>query len=582
MQYFDNNTTDSENTVRAVPHDKCTGCALCANICPKTAICMREDEDGFLIPVINNELCIHCSLCLNRCPTEHPVYQNDPEPECYALMASDKIRSKSSSDGAFTLIAEWILEQRGVVCGAAYTENYHNVQHLIVTNDKELDLLRGSKYAQSEIGNCYQQLKIYLDKGQAVLFVGTPCQVAGMKSFLGKEYSNLYTADLVCHGTPPVKLFRQFIEEQEAAHGSKVCYVSFRDKRFVGWDVSTTISFENGDAIQKKRNDSSYLYAFLKLLTLRPSCGSCIFATLPRQGDVTLADFWDVHLLDPSLDDHKGTSTVLINNAKGEEILRHICDRAKLVKIASLEHAIQYNWQIKYSSKHHKDRYRFFDLIRDYHFPVDKAVYYALNRRFEIGYIGWWYGSNYGSVITSFAMNRILRAMGKTVLMIDFPLMPGQNDPKENNAARRFGRNFYETSTRHQVDKYDDLNDCCDMFLVGSDQLWNWWSNRDIGTYHYFLDFADDRHKKVSYATSFGHESADYPEEMHERISSLLQRFDAISVREASGVKLCKKKYGVNAVQTLDPVFLCSKEEYEQAIALSTRKWDKPYVLAYI
>ena len=569
-------------TVEKVSHDRCTGCCACYNICPKAAISMKEDRDGFLYPEIDKNLCIDCGKCLAICPALHLNYENDIEPECYAAMAEDEIRKASSSGGMFSLLADHFIEQEGVVYGAAYTENYHNVEHVSAETQEELVPLRGSKYVQSYIGDSFTQVKEQLATGRKVLFTGTPCQVAGLKAYLGRDYEGLYIVDLVCHGTPPVKLYRKFIEEIEAEQGRKVTYVSFRDKETGGWNPSTFIKLEGGRVIQKKRNDSPYLNAFLQLLTLRECCGNCKFATLPRQGDLTLADFWDVHRYDPALDDRKGTSAVLVNNEKGEELLGIIKEKSIKVAKVPLSHAVRYNPQIKYSSIHHKHRERFFELLREYPIGMEKAVNDALHRHFDIGYIGWWYGDNYGSVITSFAMNRILKGLGKTVLMIDFPYLPGKSSKKWESAARRFANHFYETSMRRQVDKHGDLNYYCDSFLVGSDQLWNWWSNNDVGSYYYFLDFADKKHKKIAYATSFGHASGYYPEDMRVKVSYLLHRFDAISVREASGVDICAKNFGVDAVQVLDPVFLCSREDYNEAISLSNIQIEEPYVLAYI
>ena len=573
---------NGDKTIRNVSQNKCTGCSACYNICPKNAISMKEGKDGFVFPIINNDCCINCGLCLKTCPVENPKYINKAEPECYAMMASKEIRKVSSSGGAFTVLANWIIDQGGVVCGAAFTEDFYSVDHIIVNNKKDLAKLRGSKYVQSSIGSNYRRIKEYLEKNVPVLFTGTPCQVAGLKAFLGKDYDRLFSIDVVCHGTPPAKLFKQFLSELENRYQSKVNAVSFRDKEIEGWTHSTTISFENGKKLHEKRNDSSYMNAFLQLLSIRESCGACKFATLPRQGDLTLADFWEIHRFDESLDDKLGTSTVLVNNSKGEKLFKALTMGAEIFKKAPLNHAIEFNRQIKYSALLHKDRKRFFELINQYHYSVDKAVHDALHRHFDIGFIGWWYGANYGSVLTSYALNRVLQGMGKTVLMLDFPYLPGQSSKKEDSAARRLASHFYETSMRRQVDKHYDLNYYCDCFVVGSDQLWNWWSNKDIGTYYYFLDFADKSHKKIAYSTSFGHENGYYPEEMRVRISYLLHRFDAISVREASGVDICRKNFGVDAVQNVDPVFLCPVEEYEKAIAFSQVKQSKPYVLAYI
>lgn len=572
-----------DKTINQVSHTQCTGCGACYNKCPVNAIEMRQDSEGFFFPHIHSEACISCGQCLNVCPAIAPKYENQPEPDCYAVMADDPIREKSSSGGVFTLLAEWMLDQGGIVCGAAYTEDHYAVEHIIVTNREELHRLRGSKYVQSTSGLIYREVKKHLDSGAPVLYTGTPCQIAAVKSFLGKPYEKLYTLDLVCHGVPSPMVYEKFIREQEEKYGSKAVRVSFRDKDVVKWDVSTTIEFENGQVYRKKRNECAYMKSFLKLLTIRKCCGQCPFAKLPRQGDMTIADFWDIHRFDPKLDDRKGTSLVLPNNAKGSAMLEALRRKAILCAKAPLEHAIKYNAQLKYSSVLHPRRTRFYDLLSTYHYGFEKAVDYGMNRRFDIGYVGWWYGANYGSVMTNYALNRVLTDMGKTVLMLEWPVLSGEvPKTKPNNKTRRFVNHFYEQSLSYRLDDYDRFNYHCASFVVGSDQLWNWWSNRDVGSYHFFLDFADDKHKKIAYSTSFGHDTAFYPQEMRLKVSYLLHRFDAVSVREKGGVTVCQRDFGVHAIQTVDPVFLCSMEAYEEAIALSKVTIEGDYVLAYI
>lgn len=572
-----------DKTINIVPHDKCTGCGACYNKCPVSAIEMQADFEGFLFPFINAEKCVNCGLCLKVCPVDTPKYENAQAPDCYAVMASDEIREKSSSGGVFTLLAEWMLDQGGVVCGAAYTDDCYGVEHIIATNRDELHKLRGSKYVQSHTGQIYRQVQTYLEQGTPVLFTGTPCQVAAVQSYLGKPHQNLYTLDLVCHGVPSPAVFRKFIKEQEEKHNSKAVRVSFRDKSVVQWNHCIKIHFQNGDSYQKKRNDCAYLRSFLQLLSVRKSCGSCPFAKLPRQGDLTIADFWDIDKFNPKYDDRKGTSLVLANNNKGNALLAVLKESSDLCEQAPLEHGIKHNAQIKYSSLLHPHRSRFYDLLSTYQYDFEKAVDYGLNRKFDIGYIGWWYGANYGSVLTNYALHSVLTQMGKSVLMLEWPVLSDEIPArKPNNKTRRFANHFYEQSMMTKLSDFHRFNYHCNSFLVGSDQLWNWWSNRDVGSYFFFLDFVDDAHKKIAYSTSFGHDHVHYPEEMRLKIGYLLQRFDAISVREKSGVTVCKRDFDVDAVQTMDPVFLCSMEAYERAIALSNATVEDQYVLAYI
>lgn len=175
--------------IRSVDRKICTGCAACVNLCPKGAIFMRENCEGFLYPEIEEEKCIHCGICYQRCPTIYPKHENNADPDCYAVQGKDKLRKESSSGGVFSILADYILSRNGYVCGAEYTENKIAVRHEIISHRSDLPRLRGSKYIQSEIGTVYKQLKEKLLTGAPVLFVGCPCQVAGLKSFLGKEYN---------------------------------------------------------------------------------------------------------------------------------------------------------------------------------------------------------------------------------------------------------------------------------------------------------------------------------------------------------------------------------------------------------
>ena len=565
-------------TIEIVSHGDCTGCGACLNICPKDAISMEVDGD-FAFPVIDHDACIECGLCERSCPALHPSYANAEKPDCYAYWADDEVREVSSSGGAFTVLAEGIIARGGVVAGAAYSDDCYSVEYRTVERSEDLAPLRGSKYVQADTGYVYRDVKRALDEGRPALFVGCPCEVAGMKAFLGKDDPNLYLVDLVCHGVPPQSLYEKFIREEEDKHNSKAVRVSFRDKTFAGWNPSTVIDFENGESYLKRRNECPYMRAFLDRIMFRESCGHCLFATLPRQGDLTIADFWDIHRFDQSFDDRKGTSLLLVNNDRGGELLRMLRADAKLLEPAPLDHGIRYNSQIKYSSIHNEKRKRFQELMHRYGYTFEKAANYALRERYDVGFVGWWYGANYGSTLTSFALNRVLVEMGKSVLMLNWPMNP----PSEPGArGYRFGKHFYNIAKYRPLDQTHDFNNYCDTFVVGSDQLWNWWSNRDTGSYYFFLDWADDEHKKIAYSTSFGHDSVYYPEEMRLKLCYLLSRFDSISVRENSAVEVCRHDFGVDATQTMDPVFLCSMENYDEAIALSELTYDGPYVLGYI
>lgn len=567
-----------KNTILMIKENECTGCGACFNKCPVQAIQMSENSEGFLFPQINESACIHCGQCLAVCPAHKIEYQNFNEPECYAACANDDIRMDSSSGGIFTLAAQYILEQDGYVCGAAYTDNYEKVEHILVSDKNGLPRLRGSKYAQSDIGQNYREIQTLLQEGKQVLFTGCPCQVAGLYKFLGHKYDNLFTMDLVCHGVPSPKVFRRFVQQREKEHGS-IKYLSFRDKHAYGWTVSTLINFDNGETYKKYRTDSSYMKSFLELMSLRKSCGNCPFAHIPRMGDLTIADFWNIDKYNKEYDDKKGTSMVLINNEHGRHLFGLIRRKMILCEKVPLDFAKKNNAQLYASSKLHPRRKRFFSILDLY--DIDKAIDYGINRRFDIGYVGWWYGLNYGSALTNYALHETLTEMGKTVLMLEWPTWEKATWPIPDSHTRRFARRHYDISMRQTYDNLDHFNYHCESFILGSDQLWNYYSVKENGNY-FFLDFVHPGKRKIAYATSFGHSTSFFPKERQLEISEYLQQFTAISVREKDGVDICRDTFGVHAVQTLDPVFICDISAYEKAINDAEVSEKEPYVLGYI
>lgn len=566
------------NTIEAIKENECTGCGACFNRCPVDAIVMKENQEGFLFPNIDKNICINCGLCLKSCPVNEPKYSNLEEPVCYAAYAEDSVREHSSSGGVFVLAAQYVLENNGYVCGATYSDDYTEVNHILISNEKELPRLQGSKYVQSNTGKIYKEIETILKNNRPVLFSGCPCQVAALYCFLGKPYQNLFTIDLVCHGVPSPKTYRKFVEQKMSEHG-KINYLSFRDKGTYGWTVSTTIQFEDGYEYKKYRTDSSYMKSFLQLLSLRKSCGQCPYAHIPRPGDLTLADFWNVDKYNAAFDDKKGTSMVLVNNEQGQKLFAAISDKMKLCEKASLEFAKKNNAQLHSPSRLHSRRERFYSLLDKYDF--DKAVDYGINRRFDVGFVGWWYGLNYGSALTNYALHETLVSLGKTVLMLEWPYHEKPKNAIPDTHTRRFANRHYDMSMRYTYDELDRMNYHCESFVLGSDQLWNYYCVKENGNY-FFLDFVQPGKRKIAYATSFGHAHSFFPKERQFEIAKCLQQFTAISVREKDGINICRDVFGVNAVQNLDPVFLCDKAAYDNAIKDADAKEEKPYLLAYI
>lgn len=305
----------------------CTGCSVCANICPKSAIIMKPDEKGFLYPDLDRERCIGCELCINRCPVNNITDPVDhyKKPKVYAAWSLDEdIRISSTSGGIFSELAKKVLLDGGCVAGARYDDS-HLVRHDIVENIDELIKLRQSKYIQSDVNDVYLKVKEELVHGKQVMFVGSPCEIDGLRHFLGKEYSNLILCDFVCRGTNSPKAYIAYLEDLENRYQSKVKRVWFKNKTY-GWNLfSTKIIFENGREYIADRNQDAFMLGYIHYnLFMRDCCSSCMYKRLPRISDITLADFWGVGSHRIELDEDKGTSLVMLNSDKGRMLFDSI------------------------------------------------------------------------------------------------------------------------------------------------------------------------------------------------------------------------------------------------------------------
>lgn len=321
---------------------KCTGCSACAAVCPKKCITMQSDSEGFLYPLIDEAQCVDCGACKAACPVLTKSEQVEATPEAFVAVGSDtEVRLSSSSGGVFTVLAEKILDEGGVVFGAAFDDEF-KVVHKAVEEKSELSLLRGSKYVQSEIGDSFEEVKRYLKDGRKVLFSGTPCQVAGLKSYLKTDYDNLICLDFICHGVPSPDLWKRYVEYCELKNGSKLKTASFRDKTESWGSFSMRLEFENGSVQCNNLSRDLYLRAFLSDVALRPSCYECGFKTIGRMADITLADYWDVSKIHPEMFDNKGTSLLLIHSEVGQKLLDAVGDRMTL-KPTDLERALKSN-----------------------------------------------------------------------------------------------------------------------------------------------------------------------------------------------------------------------------------------------
>lgn len=338
----------------------CTGCSACECICPSDAISMKPNQDGFLNPHVDLHSCSNCGLCLEHCVALNPKHTNNPNPICFAVWADDKTRAVSSSGGMFTLAAEAIIKEEGCVFGAGYTEEF-NVQHFAVDKVSDLDGMRGSKYIQSNINRSFVNAREQLDAGKQVLFTGMPCQIAGLYSYLGKDYDNLYTIDLLCHGITSYKVFSKYHKDVLKDKPFKSLY--FKSKKPWGWIAGINATFTDGTHYSKIATEDPYFVAYIKGLSRNLPCETCPFCRLPRQGDLTIGDFWKIKNYDEKMDDNKGTSVVLINNEKGLDLFEKSSPNMKMREIVPINYAVAGNGIIKYPYKLHANRNKFFSDI---------------------------------------------------------------------------------------------------------------------------------------------------------------------------------------------------------------------------
>lgn len=559
-------------SVAALKKEYCSGCGACANVCGYGAIRMIRDSDGFLVPEIDGSKCVNCGKCRRACPVLSPVYDTNPNPRCYAVMAKDDTRGKSTAGGAFGVIAEKVIRDGGYVCGAQLMGDL-TTRYTIVDTMDDLDKIRGTKYVQSDTGDTFTRVREYLENGEKVLFAGCPCQVAGLKGALeNKQYDGLLTLDVVCHGTPSQKVFEKYIDDVYGRENVKD--FSFRTKKYGYSCFNQEAHLKDGRDIPSNFLADPYEKCMHRSIALKDICGDCPFAQTPRQGDFTAGDLFSARRFGQQCADGKGTSMLLTNTAKAEHMLEEIKGDCKLCQ------------EIDFSKVKGRNRFgRFMNIPKasrrwlyncmDYQ-PFDKVVKYADEKRYDVGIIGLWYGRNYGSMATYYALHQILtRKYHLSVLMIENPIKP--EDEKHIQVAR----DYYDVSRRRDLRDMASLNAICDSFIVGSDQLWNIWLSRPYKQM-YYLDFVDEYRKRIAYGTSFGIEYKGTEEE--KLISGAeLRKFDHVSVRDDYSKQACAELFGVNdAVKVLDPTLICPVEEYRKLEERSTMKDENNYILAYI
>lgn len=361
-----------------VKKEICCGCYACSNACPRNCITMVTDNEGFDYPVVNKSSCINCNLCDRVCPFKNDIKRDEKNRiDAYACInKDDKIRNASSSGGIFYILCEYVIEKNGVVFGAAFDKEF-NVKHTYAETIQECNKFRGSKYVQSKIGETYKLARKFLDNKRVVLFSGTQCQIKGLKTYLGKQYENLITIDIVCHGVPSQKVLNLYNNSLIKKYKSNIKSISFRDKRR-GWkEFSYVAEFENGKVYSKNMKEDTYMQGFLQNLYLRPSCYRCKAKNFTSGSDISLADYWGVKYIHQDLDDDKGTSLVLVNSNKGEEIFKELATKI-IMKKTNLDYAVEKNPCIVKSVQANAERNMFFKNINTNN--IEKNINRCINK----------------------------------------------------------------------------------------------------------------------------------------------------------------------------------------------------------
>lgn len=560
--------------------DKCMGCKNCEKFCPNGAIKIQL-INGDYVQKIDSEKCINCGICKKCCPfTEHSKI--DYCKIYIGRIKNEELINKSSSGGAFGEIARKALSMGWIVYGAGFDEEF-KLSHKRVDNINNLDNILKSKYIQSDVSQSFSLVKKDLEENKSVIFSGTPCQIAALKKYLKKDYKNLHTIDVICHGTPKNKIWQEYIKEIEEKFNSKIKNVEFRYNNEEEPEKNYMIELLDGQKVNMQLYDSIFGKAFLKNMILHNCCYKCNFNNFNNYSDITLADAHGyVNEKYP-----RKRSLIIIHTEKGNDLFEQIKDNLILFEDYSKETLINSNYPIIHSSIPH---YNSDNVKLDNNKSIMEVLDLNLNNKYikmkynekNIGILNFHYENyNYGANLVAYSLYEIIKRLGYIPYIIDYdPFLPLDPLNRFKTKALLDFRIKYLNMTPNIYDgeELKELNKYFGTFIVGSDQVWRKVITKD-NMFRYFLDFVNLEKKCISYGASFGNNNFEGTEQEKEEVKILLKKFNNISVRELDAIDMIKEEFDNNASIVLDPTLLLTQKDYD---VFKTKNVKSNYIAYYV